>query len=132
MDPIFENRLLQTRRQFFGHTGLRLGSIALASLASRFPGTARAAAPHLVNPPLPHLPHFAPKAKSLIYIHFNGGPPQHDTWDYKPQLQKYFDTEIPREIRGDQRITGMTSGQARFPVAPSLFKFAQHGQCGRW
>jgi len=136
MDPFFEHQLLQTRRQFFGRTGLRLGGLALANLmgARSLPASAIADSNGgtRVHPPLPGFPHFPPTAKSIIYLHMNGGPPQLDMWDYKPQLQAFFDKDIPKEVRGDQRITGMTSGQARFPVAPSIFKFNQHGQCGRW
>lgn len=129
MDPLFQNQLLQTRRQFFGSTGIRLGSLALAQLL----GNASAATnSNRVQPSLPNLPHFTPKAKSIIYIHMSGGPSQLDLWDYKPDLQKYYDQELPKSVRGDQRITTMTSGQGKLPVAPSLFKFAQHGQCGRW
>ena len=85
-----------------------------------------------MHPPLPGLPHFAPKAKAVIYLHMNGGPSQIDLWDYKPKLQEYFDKDLPDSVRNGQRITTMTSGQARFPVAPSMFKFAQHGKCGTW
>ena len=129
MDPIFEHQLLQTRRQFFGSTGIRLGSLALAQLLGN---AASANAATRIQPALPNLPHFKPKAKALIYIHMSGGPSQLDLWDYKPQLQKFYDTELPKSVRGDQRITTMTSGQSKLAVAPSLFKFAQHGQCGRW
>ena len=131
MSPIFEHQLLQTRRQFFGHTGLRLGGIALAQLLGKNIASATATAGR-VHPPLPGFPHFAPKAKSLIYLHMNGGPSQIDLWDYKPGLQKHFNEELPKSVQGGQRITTMTSGQAKFPVAPSMFKFAQHGDCGRW
>ena len=85
-----------------------------------------------VHPALPGLPHFPPKAKSIIYLHMNGGPSQIDLWDYKPGLVDQFDKDLPDSIRQGQRITTMTSGQARLPVAPSKFKFSQHGQCGRW
>ncbi|HET6409989.1 MAG TPA: DUF1501 domain-containing protein, partial [Chthoniobacteraceae bacterium] len=83
-------------------------------------------------PPLPGMPHFAPKAKSIIYLHMNGGPSQLDLFDYKPTLKEQFDKDLPDSVKQGQRITTMTSGQARFPVAPSMFKFSQHGQCGRW
>ena len=136
MDPFSEHQLLQTRRQFFGRTGLRLGGLALANLMGARSLSASAIADSQpgtrVHPPMPGFPHFAPTAKSIIYLHMNGGPPQLDMWDYKPQLQAFFDKDIPKEVRGGQRITGMTSGQARFTVAPSIFKFNQHGQCGRW
>ncbi len=128
MNPFFENQLLQTRRQFFGDTGVRLGGAALASMLT-MPGLAQGGSS--VNPGMPGLPHFAGKAKAVIYLHMNGGPSQLDTWDYKPGLVDQFDKELPKEFLGD-RITTMTSGQGRFPVAPSKFKFSQHGECGRW
>ncbi len=62
----------------------------------------------------------------------NGGPAQMDLWDYKPKMNDWFDKELPDSIRKGQRLTTMTSGQARFPVAPSKYKFAQHGKAGRW
>ncbi len=134
MNPLFEFHLQQTRRQFFGNSGLRLGGLALAWLGAQTSGSRllASAAPARVHPPLPGLPHFAPRAKSLIYLHMNGAPSQLDLWDYKPGLQAEFDKELPDSIRMGQRITTMTSGQARFPVAPSMFKFSQAGQCGRW
>ena len=88
--------------------------------------------PSRVHAPLPGLPHFPPKAKSLIYLHMNGGPAQMDLWDYKPQLQRYFNQPLPESVRQGQRLTTMTSGQGRFPVAPSKFRFARHGSCGTW
>ena len=134
MDPLFAHDLLQTRRQFFGHTGLRLGGLALASLMGRAHGASSANAAPIarVHPALAGFPHFAPKAKRLIYLHMNGGPSQMDLFDYKPQLADKFDTDLPDSIRKGQRITTMTSGQARLPVAPSMFKFAQHGNSGMW
>jgi hypothetical protein len=132
MDPLFQNQLLQTRRQFFGSTGIRLGSLALAQLLGKATASTAANTVNRVQPGLPNLPHFKPKAKALIYIHMSGGPSQLDMWDYKPELQKYYDQELPKSVRGDQRITTMTSGQSKLAVAPSLFKFAQHGKCGRW
>ena len=132
MNPIFEHRLLQTRRQFFGSTGLRLGGVALASLLGTPPATAGEASGQMMHRALPGLPHFPGKAKALIYLHMNGGPSQIDLFDYKPVLQEHFDKELPESVRKGQRITTMTSGQARLPVAPSKFKFAQHGNCGTW
>jgi hypothetical protein len=136
MDPLFAHDLLQTRRQFFGHTGLRLGGVALAGLLGRAQAASSANAPapvaERVHPALPGFPHFAPKAKRLIYLHMNGGPSQLDLFDYKPQLAAQFDKDLPDSIRNGQRITTMTSGQSRLPVAPSMFQFTQHGKCGRW
>ena len=134
MHPVHEFLNHATRRQFFNGAGLALGGIALNLLAPR----ARGAAPRQnplearVHPPRPGFPHHAPTAKRIIYLHMNGGPSQLDTFDYKPGLQEHFDEDLPDSIRQGQRITTMTSGQARFPVAPSIFKFAQHGRSGAW
>ena len=130
MDPILDLLRRQTRRHFLGESGLGLGGIALAQLLGRT--SASAAVGPAVHPALPGFPHHAAKAKHIIYLHMNGAPSQLDLWDYKPQLQAHYDKDLPDSIRNGQRITTMTSGQARFPVAPSLFKFGQHGQCGRW
>lgn len=130
MHPLLEQDLLLSRRQFFGNSGLRLGGLGLTWLLGREPGWS--ATPAQVHPPLAGLPHLAPRATAVIYLHMNGGPSQIDTWDYKPGLAAWFDKDLPPEIQGGQRLTGMTSKQARFPVAPSLFAFARHGKCGRW
>ncbi|MEI6232362.1 MAG: DUF1501 domain-containing protein [Planctomycetota bacterium] len=134
MNPLFEHHLLQTRRQFFTGPGLRFGGMALgAILGAKLGGTsAHAAEGERVHPPLQGLPHFKPKAKSVIYLHMNGGPSQIDLWDYKPKLEEFFDKELPPSIRNGQRLSTMTSGQTRFPCAPSKFKFEQKGKCGRW
>jgi hypothetical protein len=134
MDPRLEQDLLLSRRQFFGHTGIRLGSVALAGLTAGGIGGGKlqANSGEVVHPPLTGLPHFAAKAKSIIYLHMNGGPSQIDLWDYKPVLNDYFDKDLPDSIRMGQRITTMTSGQKRLPVAASKFKFKQYGESGRW
>src|SRR5205814_5627084 len=130
---LFPNfRQQQTRRVFFKNTGLAAGRIALASLM--FPELFRAnanttKATH-AHPGLPGLPHFPPKARRLIYLFMNGAPSQIDMWDYKPRLAELFDSDLPESIRNGQRLTTMTSGQKRFPVAPSIYKFAPHGKCG--
>ena len=134
MHPFIEQELNLTRRQFFGNVGLRFGGLALAQLVGpqAFASVAQQASPERVHPPLPGFPHFAPKAKRLIYLHMNGAPSQLDMWDYKPGLGEFFDKDLPDSVRGNARITTMTSGQKRFPVAPSKYKFTQHGNCGRW
>ena len=135
MQPLFQHDLLATRRQFLGHTGVRLGTAALASLAAGTtlrPTASAGDSSGGVHPALPGFPHFPPKAKAVIYLHMNGGPAQMDLWDYKPGLSEYFDKDLPDSVRQNQRITTMTSGQKRLPVAPSKFQFHQHGQCGRW
>ena len=75
---------------------------------------------------------FAPKAKQVIYLHMVGGPPQMDMYDYKPVMSQWFDKDLPDSVRMGQRLTTMTSGQKRFPIAPSKYKFARHGQIGMW
>jgi hypothetical protein len=135
MHPLLQSPLHLTRRQFFGDSGIRLGGLALAMIAGGTAATSKSKAAAPIEkpfPPLAGMPHFAPKAKALIYLHMNGGPAQMDLWDYKPKLAEFFDKDLPDSVRMGQRITTMTSGQARLPVAPSKFQFQQHGTCGRW
>ncbi len=111
-----------------------MGRIALAGLM--YPEIMRAATAQkvggLAHPALAGLPHFAPKAKRLIYLFMNGGPSQIDLLDYKPGLEKIYDTDLPASIRNGQRLTTMTSGQTRFPIASSKYAFKQHGKSGMW
>lgn len=125
MNPAFDFHLNQTRRRFFHSAGLSIGSVALAGLLQK-----ESPAANQVHPPLPGLPHFRPTAKRLIYLHMNGAPSQLDLFDYKPGLKDYFDKDLPDSVRNGQRITTMTSGQDRFPVAPSKFKFRRCGKSG--
>ncbi len=121
-------RLALTRRQFFARGRNVLCASALGSLLGD--GLSRALAGDV--PAHPALPHFAAKAKNVIYLHMVGGPSQMDLYDYKPEMVKMYDKDLPDSIRNGQRLTGMTAGQTRFPVAPSKFKFSQAGQCGLW
>ncbi len=133
MNPIREQLDLLTRRHFFGRTGLSLGSAALATLLGQSGQSARRRARERARTGgLPGLPHFPPRAKRAIYLHMNGGPSQIDLFDYKPKMGAMFDKDLPDSIRMGQRLTTMTSGQARFPIAPSRYKFAQHGSSGMW
>lgn len=125
MHPAQQHFTELTRRHFFGKAGLGLGTAALASLMST-------PTPAASSNGLPDLPHFAPKAKRAIYLFAAGAPSQIDTFDYKPKLDELFDTDLPESIRNGQRLTTMTSGQSRFPIAPSKFKFTQHGDNGTW
>jgi hypothetical protein len=117
-----------TRRYFF-----KMGSHAVgwAALASLLDGE-RARAGDREDVPPPVRTHHTPKAKHVIYLHMVGGPAQMDLFDYKPKMAEFYDKDLPDSIRMGQRLTTMTSGQARFPVAPSKFRFAQHGQCCMW
>lgn len=135
MNPVLKYHQLETRRQFFSGAGLKVGGAALAGLmgSSLLSSNADAAnAGSKMHPALDGLPHFAPKAKRIIYLHMNGAPSQLDLFDYKPKLNEHFDKDLPDSIRNGQRITTMTSGQKRFPVAPSKFAFEQCGESGIW
>ena len=123
MSILHEWNTLQTRRRFFGQGANALGAAALASLIGK--STAEAAPGALPT-------HFKPKAKRVIYLHMVGGPSQLDLFDYKPKMKEMFDKDLPPSIRNGQRLTTMTSGQTRFPIAPSKFNFAQYGQSGMW
>ena len=130
MDPIKEYLKLETRRQFFGKFASGLGGAALASLLP--PAVVNAlesqAKPRFGG--LPELPHFAPKAKRAIYLFMSGAPSQLDLYDYKPNMGKWFDTDLPESVRMGQRLTTMTSGQDKFPIAPSIFEFKKHDNGG--
>jgi hypothetical protein len=135
---VFNNpRALElTRRHFFGSTGLSLGGIALSSLLGEAAEMAPAPRPGAgtetgLGAALPAT-HFPTKCKNVIYLHCVGGPAQMDLYDYKPKMQEYFDKDLPDSVRMGQRLTTMTSGQARFPIAPSKYRFAQKGNCGMW
>ncbi len=134
MSPYEEAVILETRRQFFSRTARGLGAAALATMFGRDAAAAAASgpAPEKYLGGLPDLPHFAPKAKRAVYMHMLGGPPQQDLFDYKPGLTDWYDKDLPDSIRQGQRLTTMSSGQARFPIAPSIYKFSQHGRSGAW
>ena len=119
MDPMEDYCLNITRRQFFKQTAAGIGAVALGSILNSSSAG-----------PLQHgslgAPHFAPKARRVIYLFQNGGPSQHDLFDYKPKLAERFDQDLPDSVRDGQRITGMTSVQDRLPIAPSMFQFTKH------
>lgn len=129
MNPMEQHFQSITRRHFFRRSGLGLGAAALASL---WPEGVMGATASAASGGLPGLPHFAPKAKRAIYLFMAGAPCQMDLLDYKPQMAELFDEELPDSVRMGQRLTTMTSGQDRFPIAPSKYKFQQYGQSGAW
>ena len=133
MNPWEEYRRLETRRHFLGRTATGIGTVALGSLLNPqlFAATPAPTGEAWFKGELQR-PHVKPRAKRVIYLFMSGGPSQIDMFDYKPKLDEYFDTDLPDSIRMGQRLTTMTSGQARFPVAPSKFRFAQHGAHGAW
>ena len=120
------------RRTFLARAAGGLGMAALGSLLSRDLFADEKEGGNSGNAGLPGLPHFAAKAKRVIYLFQSGAPSQLDLFDYKPKLQELRGQDLPATVRMGQRITGMTSGQKTLPVAPSMFKFAQHGKGGIW
>ncbi len=114
------------RRAFLHRTAAGLGGIALACLLGERNASAENDESHAA------VPHFAPRAKRVIYLFQSGGPSQLDLFDYKPALNDVAGTELPDSVRNGQRLTGMTSSQTSFPLAASKFRFAQHGQSGAW
>ena len=114
------NPLDLTRRHFFSRGATGVGLAALGSLLGREAGAADA------------LPHFAAKAKRVIYLFQHGAPSQLDLFDHKPALASQRGKELPESIRQGQRLTGMTAYQATFPSAPSIFQFKQYGAGGTW
>jgi hypothetical protein len=112
-----------TRRHLLGRAATGIGAAALATLLN----------PRLLADQVATgRTHFAPKAKRVIWLTQAGAPSQLDLFDYKPRLRAMFDKDLPPSVRGEQRLTGMTAGQKRFPVAPSAFKFLRCGQSGLW
>ncbi|MDE0103182.1 MAG: DUF1501 domain-containing protein [Bryobacterales bacterium] len=121
---------LQTRRHFFGRSAKGVGSIALAHLLRQdLPGTQAKKAGSVG---LSGLPHFAPKAKRVIWLFQSGGPSQIETFDPKPGLAKLRGQDLPESVRKGQRLTTMTAHQTSFPLVESAFEFGQHGASGAW
>lgn len=126
---ILEYGFNHNRRRFLSKLSLGLGSVALGSLlmpdlfsASGDPGEDLVAG----------LPHFAPKAKRVIYLFQNGAPSQLESFDYKPLLREMTGQELPPSVRGGQRLTGMTANQEAFPLAGSFCDFKQYGESRAW
>ena len=113
-----------SRRQFLNKFGMGLGGMALADLMN--PATASA------DTGILGAPHFAPKAKRIIYLFQSGGPSQLDTFDYKPLLKEKHGTQLPDEVRQGQRLTGMSGNQSSIPLVGSPYEFKQHGESGAW
>jgi hypothetical protein len=137
MHPYDEFKLMMNRRHFFGLASTGIGAAVLASLLkedllAQEQGSVITADQPVSTGGLPGLPHFKPKAKRVIYLFQSGAPSQMDLFDYKPRLNDFQGKELPDSVRKGQRLTGMTATQSSFPVAPSIFKFAQHGKSGTW
>lgn len=129
MDPIEQYHLNENRRQFFGKTATGIGSLALASLLNRESSASNA---NSEAEGLSGLPHFAPRAKRVIYLLQSGAPSQMELLDYKPTLKSLHGKPLPESVRKGQRLTGMTARQSSFPIVNPPFAFRQHGESGTW
>lgn len=123
-----EYGLNENRRKFLSKVSLGIGSLALGSLLIPDLFKGKSGEDALMEA----LPHFAPKAKRVIYLFQNGAPSQLETFDYKPLLNQQIGQELPDSIRAGQRLTGMTAGQSSFPLVGSFFKFNQYGESRAW
>ena len=121
-----------SRRDFLTRTSLGLGALSLGGLISPVDAYGNSNFLKLLESEKQRLPHFIPKAKRVIYLFQSGAPSQLDLFDYKPKLNEMFGEEVPKSVLGDQRLTGMSSGQNTFPIAGTLFNFKQHGESGAW
>jgi len=124
---IIEHALRINRRKFLSRLSLGIGSVALGSLL--IPDLFKGGEEESI---MAGLPHFAPRAKRIIYLFQNGAPSQLDLFDYKPLLQKMQGEDLPASIRNGQRLTGMTADQVKFPLAGTVFQFNQYGQSRAW
>ncbi|MBJ2172814.1 DUF1501 domain-containing protein [Aureibaculum sp. A20] len=129
MEELSKHFLNNNRRHFLKKLGLGIGGLAAASLLDPFSSIVEAEGSPLAGM---NLPHFAPKAKRVIYLFQSGGPSQLDLFDPKPLLNKMRGQELPDSVRKGQRLTGMTSGQANFPLVGGNFKFKQYGESRAW
>lgn len=130
------NRKLD-RRDFLTKTSLGLGALAVGSLfggclPGSSPKNSAASAADMEADILRALPHFAPKAKRVIYLFQSGGPSQFETFDYKPKLAGMLGQDLPNSVRKGQRLTGMSANQSSLPIVPSYYKFNQHGESRTW
>ncbi len=135
MNPIQEHQLMLNRRHFFGRGtagvgSALLGGAALSSLLQDDLQAAPADAPRNEDGGLTALPHFAAKAKRVIYMFQSGAPSQQDLFDQKPQINKVAGEDLREHIDMTERITGMTKNQKGFPIAGTKYKFKKHGQSG--
>ncbi|MBN8879144.1 MAG: DUF1501 domain-containing protein [Sphingobacteriales bacterium] len=125
---ILEHGLNINRRRFLTSLGMGIGGAALGSLLVPDLFGSKNAEEAIAT----GLPHFAPKAKRIIYLFQNGAPSQLDLFDYKPKLHEMFGQDLPASVRQGQRLTGMTADQSKFPLAGTFFKFDQYGEHKAW
>ncbi len=121
-----------TRREFFSTTGMGFGGLALGALLNPSVMPGMNAIHRGVSGGVLGQPHFAPRAKRIIFLHQSGAPSQLDLFDYKPLLNTMNGEDLPPSVRGGQRLTGMSAGQSNFPLAGSIFGFKQYGESAAW
>ncbi|MET0636684.1 MAG: DUF1501 domain-containing protein [Chitinophagaceae bacterium] len=126
---ILEQGLNNSRRRFLSRLSLGLGSVALGSLLIPDLFSGSPLAEEGLNTGLPH---FAPKAKRVIYLFQAGAPSQLESFDYKPKLREMMGQELPDSVKGGQRLTGMTANQKSFPLVGSAHNFKQYGKASAW
>ena len=126
MNPFFKHEASLTRRHFFSKCASGIGVAALSSILAR--DVAGAAVSALLD----DVPHFAPKAKRVIYLFQNGAPSHVDLFDYKPKLREWVGRQIPDDLTEGKRFSTMTSGQSDRPCLPEITNFARHGESGAW
>ena len=129
MEEKFKYLLNNNRRHFIKKVGLGVGGLAVASMMDPLNVFGNKSTGDIAQL---NLPHFAPKAKRIIYLFQSGGPSQFELFDYKPMLNEMRGEDLPESVRNGQRLTGMTSGQERFPLVGSNFEFKQHGESKAW
>jgi Protein of unknown function (DUF1501) len=134
MHPVQRRALDLTRRAFFGQSAAGLGAMGIgnAALAHLLARDLPAAEKPRGTPGLPGLPHFAPRAKRVIYLLQNGAPPHVDTYDYKPEMEKFRGKDLPESVHKNQRLSTMTAGQKQKTVLPAITGFKQYGASGAW
>lgn len=131
-NPLKEYASHLTRRNFFGKMAYGVGGLALGSLFNSCSTPKNGDILGLVNDNILNLPHFAPKAKRIIYLFQNGAPSHVDLFDYKPNLEKWHGTQIPDELTNGKRFSTMTGSQTARPLINNISPFAQHGESGAW
>jgi hypothetical protein len=136
MNPLLEFNRHITRREFFGRTACGIGTAALASLLGRESWAAGAARAIQTGGKrtggLPGLPHFAPRAKRVIYLFMNGAPTHVELFDYKPKLTQMHGQPTPPEYLGTKRFSTMTGNPKGKVLLAPLEPFKQRGQSGAW
>ena len=128
MNPVQELARVLTRRQLLRQIGVGLGAAAIGTLLPEVRDAAEASVP---NGQASVVPHFAPRAKRVIYLFQNGAPSHVDLFDYKPKLKEFDGQGLPMELTDGKRFSTMTATQEK-KFAQAITKFSKYGDCGKW